>query len=365
MIPEIARDTISRIGVNMASSETVLHLQEFTSQNGIRETLKSLLANKSSYSTEQFQHLCVAFRYLAPDDLFVRQATDVYIRRVVPSWHWPMLHDDLRNMTYAAALKNCISSSSLVLEIGTGAGLLAILAAKAGASHVFSCEENPYLAHAAIQNVQRAGLSDKISIINKRVQDLAIGQDIPTKCNVLLHEVMSGDIVSEGIVEAINSITSTLLVSDTIYLPDKLWANAQATRDPNLTRRHHFSTYGDINLSVLNLLAPATLKLSSVETAHLIGAAYKVLQYEIVANRLQKTIFDGLPLSVLRAAGAIGLVQWFGFSFPDGSGYENTPGIPSHWHWRYHAIEQALVTSQRQYLRCDHVDQRLLFFDSN
>src|SRR5215467_3853117 len=54
---------------------------------------------------------------------------------VVPPWHFAMMDDRRRNEAYEAAIRRAVKGKR-VLDIGTGAGLLALIAARAGASHV-------------------------------------------------------------------------------------------------------------------------------------------------------------------------------------------------------------------------------------
>lgn len=64
------------------------------------------------------------------------------VRRAVPRWHWEMLHDEERAELYDRAIRRAVASDpgSLVLDIGAGSGLLAMMAARAGARQVVACE---------------------------------------------------------------------------------------------------------------------------------------------------------------------------------------------------------------------------------
>jgi len=56
--------------------------------------------------------------------------------RAFPTWHYPMLNDRSRNDAIEAAIIDIDVRSKSVFEIGTGAGLTAMLFARHGASRV-------------------------------------------------------------------------------------------------------------------------------------------------------------------------------------------------------------------------------------
>ena len=62
-----------------------------------------------------------------------RDCLDLVCHRVAPPWHFPMMADASRNRAYEAAISR-VASGRRVLDIGTGAGLLAMMAARAGAT---------------------------------------------------------------------------------------------------------------------------------------------------------------------------------------------------------------------------------------
>jgi len=51
-------------------------------------------------------------------------------------WHFPMLNDKARNLAFFQALQHVVTSEDMVLDVGTGTGLLSLFAAKANAKKV-------------------------------------------------------------------------------------------------------------------------------------------------------------------------------------------------------------------------------------
>ena len=60
--------------------------------------------------------------------------------KLVPIWHVPMINEPERNQAYHDGLAAVLTPQKLVLEIGTGSGLLAMMAARLGARQVVTCE---------------------------------------------------------------------------------------------------------------------------------------------------------------------------------------------------------------------------------
>jgi predicted RNA methylase len=77
----------------------------------------------------------------------------------------PMINDTGRNVFYKAAIEQSVRGK-VVCDIGTGTGLLSILAAKAGAKKIYAVEMDPGRADYARRMFDRLGLSDTIEVIN-------------------------------------------------------------------------------------------------------------------------------------------------------------------------------------------------------
>jgi len=91
--------------------------------------------------------------------------------------YMPMINDTGRNVYYKRAIEAAVPGK-VVCDIGTGTGLLSILAAKAGAEKVYSVEMDPGRADFARKIIHKVGLSDRIEVIHKNFFDTDIRADI-------------------------------------------------------------------------------------------------------------------------------------------------------------------------------------------
>src|SRR5579862_2785078 len=117
--------------------------------------LAQLLATKGQ--VERAHSLCAQAIAMAPGDGEVRALTAEVLSDTIGAWYFPMVHDHPRNAAYEMALRRVVKPDSCVLEIGTGTGLLAMIAARSGAAEVVTCESNPFVADAAREIIARNG----------------------------------------------------------------------------------------------------------------------------------------------------------------------------------------------------------------
>ena len=98
-----------------------------------------------------------------------------------------------------------------MLDIGSGSGLLAMVAIRAGASRVYTCEENPLLAEIARQVISGYGMSDVITVLDKRSTDLVVGRDLDHRVDVVELEIVDCGLIGEGLLPTIRHARQHLL----------------------------------------------------------------------------------------------------------------------------------------------------------
>jgi SAM-dependent methyltransferase len=100
------------------------------------------------------------------------------LNRWTPGYHLPMMNDQRRNAAWDKALRRAIQPGMRVLEIGTGAGMLAMMAARAGADLVTTCEYNHMVAAVAREVIEHNGYADRIRVLARGSLDLRVGVDL-------------------------------------------------------------------------------------------------------------------------------------------------------------------------------------------
>lgn len=159
----------------------------------------------------------------------------------VPRWHFPMLADEGRNRAYADAISAKVRPGDIVLDIGCGAGLTAMLAAQAGAKHVYTCEQQPLIAQAAMKVIEQNGLADRITVIPKMSHNLVVGVDIPEPADVVISEIVDTMLLGEGALATLVDAMHRLAKPNVRAIPERGTVKAQLVQSEkllNLWRPH-------------------------------------------------------------------------------------------------------------------------------
>ncbi|WP_420387532.1 tetratricopeptide repeat protein [Roseivirga sp.] len=153
-----------------------------------------------------------------PNDLGTRQNLSRVLSRFVPPWHLKMLADHERNDAFEGALKNMIHEDTVALDIGTGSGLLAMMAARHGAKKVYACEQSKYIAEAAKQNIAKNQLADKIQLFQSKSSQINESQLDP-KPNLIVAEIFDSGLLGEHAIPSFRHALENLCSENTRIIP--------------------------------------------------------------------------------------------------------------------------------------------------
>ena len=170
----------------------------------------------------------------------------------IAAWHFNMLADDARNSAFNQALAKRVNQGDLVLDIGTGSGLLAMMAKRAGAEQVVACEMVADLAQVARQVVTDNDMSDTITICNQKSTNLKIGVDLPRKADVLVSEILDVGLLGEGVLPTFRHAWANLLNPDAVTIPKSAAVEACLIQCDQLKRVNPVSNISGFDLSAFN-----------------------------------------------------------------------------------------------------------------
>src|SRR5262249_13356009 len=150
----------------------------------------------------------------APDDAEVRARARRLLAYLVPSYHIPMMNDGRRNSAWQSVLGRRMRPGIRALGIGTGAGMLALMAAKAGAELVMTCEQDPVRAAIAGERAARNGLAAKKNVLATPPGELKLGEDIARPADLLFCDLFGAHLVNLSPFEVIADARLRLTTRD-------------------------------------------------------------------------------------------------------------------------------------------------------
>jgi len=134
-----------------------------------------------------------------------------------PVDHARMLHDTRRTGAYLAAIDAAVRPGDVVLDLGTGSGVLAVSAARAGARHVYAIEATD-IADVAERVFAANGVADRITLIRGWSKQI----ELPERADVLVAELIGNDPFEEELLETTIDARERLLQPGARLVPDGL-----------------------------------------------------------------------------------------------------------------------------------------------
>lgn len=170
---------------------------------------------------------------IKPNDLGATQNLRRILSSKIPYWHFEMLADVERNDAYQKVIEKVITKDSLVLDIGTGSGLLSMMAARAGAKHIVACELHQRLAATAKAITKANGYEEIIDVFADKSTQLKLGTDVPERVDVIISEILDVGALGEGALPSIRHAVQNLAKPNVKLIPAKVQLYGQVIEIPS------------------------------------------------------------------------------------------------------------------------------------
>jgi protein arginine N-methyltransferase 1 len=236
-----------------------------------------------------------------------------------------MIADHVRINAYAQALRKSVRPGSVVVDIGTGPGIFAVLACQLGASRVYAIEPNDII-QVASDIAAANGCADRI----KFIQDLSTHVSLPERADVIVSDLRGVLPFYDRHIPAIADARSRLLARGGVLIPrqDTVWAAIVEGAE------HYNSLVDPWDKNTLRLdLSPArSLALNNVSKARLIQEQLLTrpqLWASLDYLAVEDPDFRGdIRWTVERPGNGSGIAVWFDTELADGVGFSYGKDTP-------------------------------------
>lgn len=281
---------------------------------------------------------------LAPDDADIADTVRNLRGKAVPKWHFSIVRDQIRNDAYEAALRRVVTPSSKVFEVGTGTGLLAMMAARAGAACVYTCECNPLVAAHARKVVEHNGLSDRIHVLEKNSKDVTLEDIGGSPADVFVSEIVSNDLLREDALAVTPDVVPRLIRPGGAIIPYDGSVRVALIEDPE-PRPRPMGVINGFDLSPFNPLRHLHYRIFCDTAKRLVlrSAPADLFTFDFSGRRYSP---ETAKIALTATGGLVsGVVQWMRIGLDAASGYENVPGtIPdSCWDLAVYSFPEPLA----------------------
>jgi type II protein arginine methyltransferase len=268
---------------------------------------------------------------LRPDDPEIVFEVRDLLARTVPSWHFPMMQDDIRNQAFLTAIERAVRPDMLVLDIGSGSGLLSMMAARAGAREVHSCEMNPVIATIAEQIIRQNGYADKVTIHASSSHKLDADADLGGRADLVISEIIGKDFVCEHVLPSMQDAVRRLAKPDARFIPQGGDIRVALAYYAKLEDRKVGEVCG-FDLSPFNQLSSARFNVQVNDPALSVrGGIADLFAFDFASAEPQA---ERVTLDLVASGGTVnGVVQWFRLQMDEFGSFENHPGPDSSRSW--------------------------------
>lgn len=236
-----------------------------------------------------------------------------------------MIADRVRLDAYAEALRKSVRKGSVVVEIGTGPGIFAVLACKLGASRVYAIEPSDII-QVAREVAAANGCTDRIEFF----EELSNRVTLPTRADVIVSDLRGVLPFFERHIPVIVDARRRFLAPSGALIPrkDTLWAAIVEAPKPygELVDPWDHNSIGQDLSAGRRLIVNSSQKVrvcpEQLLTAHQL---WTTLDYGSIENH---DASGNLDWRVERAGTGHGILVWFDADLSEGIGFSNAPSAP-------------------------------------
>ena len=235
-----------------------------------------------------------------------------------------MLRDAPRMEAYAAALRRVVKPDSVVMDLGCGPGVFALLACKLGARRVYAVEpEN--IVGLARETAAANGFSDRVEFFEKLSTEITL----PEPATIIISDLRGVLPWFEQNVPSIIDARKRLLAPGGVLIPkrDVLWASLVEAPEQYDEIVGPWRSQFDLDLAAGRRLVTNTWRKSRIKPGQLLTdpVCWSTLDYYKVTS---PDVSAEISWQAARKGTAHGVAVWFDSELAEGIRFSNHPAAP-------------------------------------
>jgi len=252
-------------------------------------------------------------------------------------YHRVLLADKARTLAYRDALRRVVKPDDVVLDLGSGSGILAFFAREAGARRVFAIEQGP--------------MADVIAFLHKDVElfhEESTKVELPERATVLVTETLGTFGLQEQILSLVIDARARLLAPGATLVPRRVTLCAVPVELP-LDHEHavgwwNKERYG-VDFSRLRMFAANALVNADVPERAYLAAPAEIIDVDLTAVT-DSTVSGTATFQIARDGTLHGFGGWFTATLADGIKLANREPHDTHWKQAFLPIEHPVAVTR-------------------
>lgn len=190
-------------------------------RNGGLDTLSNHEQTNSIFRTFTPRHSRTLTVTLSTNPNFKYDVEEVWlpVSENVLAWeedfHQLMLDDEIRMAAYKSAIQEAVKPGMMVLDLGTGTGILGLWALQAGAKRLYAIEVNAKVIPTATATFENGGFAGKYEIFHGYSNDITL----PSRVDLIISEIIGNLGDNENFTPILNDAHKRFLKPDGRMLP--------------------------------------------------------------------------------------------------------------------------------------------------
>ncbi|MCC5954435.1 MAG: methyltransferase domain-containing protein [Acidimicrobiia bacterium] len=278
------------------------------------------------------------------------------------SHHEEMLSDTERVGAYHQAIHRCVGLGDVVVDLGSGTGLLAFMASLAGAAKVYAVEHSDVI-EVAREIGRRNGITN-VEFVQANSREFTP----PEPVDVVLHEQMGDELFNENMLDNVIDLRDRVLVRGGRILPARFRLFMEpVTFRPEMRVRRFTNIALPDGIDLSGLAASSVMDNFDVErfeqfwarpgsVAAVVGEPEPVIEFDLTVLDSSASVPRHHTIERVATDDAIvdGVCVWFDATFDDETVLSTSPLMPNtSWGNRMYRLDRDVARGETLRLRID------------